>query len=288
MSAIATLGANQNILFYSISDKSLLRQLIGFNDEVIDATFLSSDPATKDSFVALATNSSLIRVYSIQSLDARLVEGHTDMVLCVDRVMNGRVLASGSKDRTARLWVVADDGSWRCTVICEGHAESVGALVFARQYRPQETEVKFMFTGSQDRTIKMWDLSNANLLGQNDDPIKPKSLLTLKAHEKDINSLDISPNNRLLVSGSQDKTAKVFGIEYVNAASGNRGKLKHLGTLQGHKRGIWSVKFSQSDRYIATASGDKTIKLWNIDDYSCLKVYFNVLSTMPMTNEVSS
>jgi WD40 repeat protein len=43
-------------------------------------------------------------------------------------------------------------------------------------------------------------------------PVKLKSLATVKAHDKDINALDIAPNGRLVATGSQDKTAKVFEV----------------------------------------------------------------------------
>ena len=43
--------------------------------------------------------------------------------------------------------------------------------------------------------------------------------------------------------------------------------------LRGHKRGVWSIAFSPVDQAIASASGDKTIKLWNIKDGSCLRTF---------------
>lgn len=45
------------------------------------------------------------------------------------------------------------------------------------------------------------------------------------------------------------------------------------GTLKGHKRGIWDCQFSMHDRVLATCSGDKTIKLWSLADYSCVRTF---------------
>jgi U3 small nucleolar RNA-associated protein 13 len=162
--------------------------------------------------------------------------------------------------------------------------ESIGALAISKV--TTDGKSAFLATGSQDRTIKLWSLedifsssgSDPNL--DHDEPNKLKSLLTQKAHEKDINSLDISPNNRLLATGSQDKTAKIFEIEH---QKGGRITVNLVGTLKGHKRGIWNVKFSGVEKIIATASGDKSIKLWNLDDYSCIKVRLGSLA-MPSTN----
>ncbi|KAG9000005.1 U3 small nucleolar RNA-associated protein 13 [Tulasnella sp. JGI-2019a] len=303
--AIVTVHGDQNILFHSSIDGSLLRQIIGFNDEIIDAAFLSSEVSSspsssssmRDTHFAIATNSSQIRVYSTTSLDARLLDSHKDMVLCLDKSPAGTVLASGSKDKSARIWAPssADDTStsnvaWRCVAVCEGHTESVGAVALSR--RPfQATTVttqgknepgerlRFIFTGSQDRTVKLWDLSSIppSFDSSSSEPIKAKSLLTQIAHEKDINSLDVSPNDKLLVTGSQDKTAKIWEIHHTAANTEKKkaakGELKLLGTLKGHKRGIWNVRFSRFDRIVATASGDKTVKLWSLENYSCIKTF---------------
>ncbi|TFY64923.1 hypothetical protein EVJ58_g2288, partial [Rhodofomes roseus] len=247
-STIVSVHADQNILFHSLTSKSLTQQLIGFNDEIVDATFLSphlppqasaSSSKLTDTHIALATNSSLIRIYSTSSLDARLLTGHSEIVLCLDQGAGGRVLASGSKDRSARIWapVALGDSSvavpeWGCVAVCEGHAESVGAIAMSRK---TDSELRIMFTGSQDRTIKMWDLSNVPIShtlsrvgadGDDEEPrtLKLKSLTTHKAHDKDINSLDVSPNNRLLASGSQDRTAKIWEIDYVATGASVRGE----------------------------------------------------------------
>ncbi|TFK56842.1 WD40 repeat-like protein [Heliocybe sulcata] len=272
-STIASVHADQNILFHSLSSLSLTRQLIGFNDEIIDSTFLSPSASASSSHLALATNSSLIRVYDTQTLDARLLEGHSEILLCLDASANGRVLVSGSKDRSARIWAPYAPGAkegwgWGCVGVCEGHAESVGAIALSRK---QEDGMAFMFTGSQDRTIKMWDVSKVpstyDPSDEGEEPVKCKSLHTQKAHDKDINSLDISPNNLLLASGSQDKTAKIFSITHTARSS----SLTPLATLSGHKRGVWSVKFSPSERVLATGSGDKTVRVWSLDDWSCVR-----------------
>jgi U3 small nucleolar RNA-associated protein 13 len=78
-----------------------------------------------------------------------------------------------------------------------------------------------------------------------------------------------------LASGSQDRTAKVYEIDF-SRATGDRpahGEIKLLGTCKGHKRGVWTVKFGRTERVLATGSGDKTVKLWNLEDFTCVKTF---------------
>ncbi|KAH9004299.1 U3 small nucleolar RNA-associated protein [Lactarius hatsudake] len=261
-SSIVSVHADQNILFYTLPDGAIQRQLIGFNDEITDVALLGS--AQPPEHVALATNSPLIRIYSTESFDARLLAGHRDIVLSLATSSSGRILASGAKDNSARLWARQNnnEAGWACVAICEGHAESVGAVVFEREDVP-----RFLFTGSQDRTIKVWDLSGVPGEVPAPTPVRCKSVSTTRAHEKDINALDSSPGGSLLVSGSQDKTAKIWTVGRPG------GMLKLLGTCKGHKRGVWSVRFARGTRTLATGSGDRTVRLWRLDDFSCLKVF---------------
>lgn len=278
-SSLTAVYVDQNIITRSIPSLSITRQIIGFNDEVIDTAFLSQPSASTststDTHLAVATNSDLIRIYDMSRFNTSLLEGHTDVVLCLAKSTDGEILVSGSKDKTARVWqyspdAVEADSTWDCIGSAVGHVESVGAVAVSQKER------SFIVTASQDRTAKVWDLASLLASPGSTDATLPaiRSLTTLKIHDKDINSLDIAPNDRLLASGSQDRTAKLFSITYVAATKSQEAtaSLALLGTFKGHKRGVWSVKFSPADQCLATASGDRTIKLWSLSDFTCIKV----------------
>ncbi|WVF70856.1 hypothetical protein IAT40_005650 [Kwoniella sp. CBS 6097] len=274
-SSLVSVHADQNIIFHSLASSSPVRQIVGFNDEIVDTIFLNSTASSYHSHLALATNSNLIRLYSTTTFDVRLLSGHSDMVLCLDTSPDHRWLVSGSKDRTARVWAPTPDGQgWKCIAICEGHAESIGAVALSR--KSEGKNGRFLFTASQDRTIKMWDLTSLPLDSASlpDEPIKPRSMATLRVHEKDINSLDLSPNDMFLASGSADKLVKIFHVDF-DASSGSSaaGSFRLAGTCKGHRRGVWSVKFSKTDRIVASGAADKTVRLWSLDDFSCLKTF---------------
>ncbi|GAA6059482.1 hypothetical protein JCM10212_002225 [Sporobolomyces blumeae] len=284
-SSLTAIYVDQNIVTRSLPHLAVTRQVIGFNDEVIDSCFLAPFASTStddsvpasESHLAVATNSDLIRVYDLERFNTSLLEGHEDVVLCLARSSDGQILVSGSKDKTARVWRARPDSAassadgqpvWQCVGKAEGHVESIGAVAVSKKDR------SFLVTASQDRTAKIWDL--ASVVGSDSSDLAPlRAMSTTKIHDKDINTLDIAPNDKLLVSGSQDRTAKLFSITYTQRSKSTpaSAQLSLLGTFKGHKRGVWSVKFSPVDQCIATASGDRTIKLWSLADFTCVKTF---------------
>lgn len=254
----------------------ILRRLSGHHDDIIDLQYLTPN----DNLIALATNSEDIRIVSIEKGfgDVGVLRGHGDIVICLDRDWSGVWLASGGKDNEARLWKIdGEKQQFTCYARFTGHAESIGAIALSR-VTPQTESVaakgytppKFLFTGSQDRTVKRWKVPASGK--------KARAVYTRKAHDKDINAIDVSPDDELFASASQDRTVKIWSVE--------EGEV--LGTLRGHKRGVWTVKFAPSTitaavvggiegakggRMVVTGSGDKTVKLWSLTDYSCLKTF---------------
>ncbi|XP_061366816.1 protein TORMOZ EMBRYO DEFECTIVE [Gastrolobium bilobum] len=250
--------ADQQFLFYSLEcteellQLSLTKRLVGYNEEVVDMKFIGDD----EKFLALATNIEQVRVYELASMSCSYVlAGHTEIVLCLDTCVSssGRTLiVTGSKDNTVRLW---ESGSTSCIGVGIGHMGAVGAIAFSKRKRD------FFVSGSSDHTLKVWSMDG--LSDNMTAPINLKAKAVVAAHDKDINSVAVAPNDSLVCSGSQDRTACVWRLP----------DLVSVVVFKGHKRGIWSVEFSPVDQCVITASGDKTIRIWAISDGSCLKTF---------------
>lgn len=56
--------------------------------------------------------------------------------------------------------------------------------------------------------------------------------------------------------------------------------LTFQGTLRGRKLGVWDCEFSPFDKVLATSSGDKTMKLWSLGDFSWVRTFQEHLSTV--------
>ncbi|KAI2075850.1 U3 small nucleolar RNA-associated protein 13 [Ophidiomyces ophidiicola] len=298
---IVTVHVDQTLKFHSITPLAafssgmkidslpIIRHVAGNDDEIIDLACVGPDR----SLLAMATNSEYVRIVSTKSTentvgkpyfgaDISRLEGHDDIIICIDVDWSGHWLATGAKDNSAKLWQIDPAShSYSCFATFTGHAESLGAIVLSRNPPPTDSPAfkdplnhppNLLITGSQDRTIKRWDTGKLK-----SSTAHPKATYTRKAHEKDINALDFNHNDTLFASASQDRTAKIWSLEDGCV----------LGILRGHKRGVWSIRFapkemppinskssaSMSRGLIATGSGDKTIKLWSLSDYSCLMTF---------------
>ncbi|KAI0996397.1 putative U3 small nucleolar RNA-associated protein 13 [Podosphaera aphanis] len=271
----------------------VIRRISGTHDEIIDLGYLLPDR----SMLALATNSEEIRIVSLGKksdtgvatnyfgADVAQLKGHDDIIICLDIDWSGHWIATGAKDNTARIWRIdAENSSFTCYRTFTGHAESIGAICLPHQAPPESSSAskaplehppRFMLTGSQDQTVKRWDISSSKDSASNRKA--PRAVYTRKAHDKDINAIDINHNSQLFASASQDRTVKIWDVD--------EGEV--LGVLRGHKRGVWSVKFAPKEipaiagqsglatknGIILTGSGDKTIKIWNLSDYTCLRTF---------------
>ncbi|XP_067911859.1 transducin beta-like protein 3 [Heterodontus francisci] len=254
---LTTVTAEHNILSYDLRTLKLERQFVGYNDEVLDVKFLGPS----DAHIVVATNSPQLKVFELATLNCQILYGHTDTVLALDVFKKGTKFASCSKDKTIRIWRMnKETREVNCVAQALGHANSVGIVSCSR------LKEGFIVSGSQDCTIKLWNLTKSLGANHGEKTTEPEVLradLTEKVHDKDINSVVVSPNDKLVATGSQDRTAKLWSASDFSL----------MGVFRGHKRGIWSVQFSPMDQILATSSADGTVKLWGLKDFNCLKTF---------------
>src|SRR5262249_29673944 len=90
--------------------------------------------------------------------------------------------------------------------------------------------------------------------GRGGDAGTGKPLMNLEGHRATVRAAVFSPDGRLIVTASDDRTARIWDAE-----TG-----RHLRTLKGHGAVVYSVAFNRDGTRIVTASGDRTARVWDV------------------------
>merc|ERR1711915_768538 len=182
--------------------------------------------------VASASKDGDVRVWDIvlgQCL--RSMTGHTASVTCL-RWGGGGLLYSASQDRTIKVWRASDG------VLCrtlQGHGHWVNVLALNTDY--------VIRTGA-------FDPKDAKLVPDDEKIDGPKLRELAEKRYQDVMKV---VGQELLVSGSDDFTMFMWKPEQ---------EKKSIARMTGHQQLVNDVKFSPDMRLVASASFDKSIRLW--------------------------
>ncbi len=143
---------------------------------------------------------------------------------------DGRLLASGSRDRTARIWN-ARTGKLIHVLQHQGY---VVAESFSRTGRS-------LVTSSQDGAAYVWDVAT----GQRE--------LLLVGPTEEVDAAAFSPDGNRIAIASTDGLARIY-----NGANG-----LPIAPLAGHSAAVTSVGFDASGETVVTGSADGSARLWD-------------------------
>jgi WD40 repeat protein len=117
-------------------------------------------------------------LWSLSHQDYRTLRGHNDIVYCVDCSPDGKTIASGSFDKTVKLWDIA---TGKVTRTLAGYRKWISAVKFSPDGR-------ILAVGSADGTLTVMDIGTGRQLWHS------------KEHRREITALAFTPDSATLVS----------------------------------------------------------------------------------------
>ncbi len=195
----------------------------------------------------------------------RTFSGHTDLISSVSITPDRHLAVTGSHDNSLRVWAVA---TGECLKVLTGHQEYVTSVAVS-------SDSRLAVSGSRDKTLRLWilaqeahdDIADGMQRSVEDayrsaERATDKSVQVFKGHAEAVETVAIAGNGQFIISGSQDKTLRLWEI--------STGRCTHI--FRGHSGYITDVALSPDGQFAVSASRDHTLRVWRIASGMCLRI----------------
>ena len=157
--------------------------------------------------------------------------------------MDGRYIASGSGDRTIRLWDIQEN---QC-VLNLSIEDGVTTVAISPDGR-------FVAAGSLDKSVRIWDTQTGVLVERTEGE---------QGHKDSVYSVAFSPGGSHLVSGSLDKTIRMWKLNNYRMPGPNPKNGECIRTFEGHKDFVLSVALTPDGNWVMSGSKDRGVQFWD-------------------------
>ena len=263
---------------------------------------------------------------SLYSPNVRLT-GHSDSVYSLDFSSDGSFLLSAGKDKRVLLWDIynncanigvndeAKNAIMQATFSGDSekifaasaddclHAIDIGCMIRFKRFKghldivtsvdSSKTGTDLVLTGSNDSSLKVWDLryKKATLTLQDKFPIlsvvfarqnyfqcfstgidnlikkwdlrKPEEpLLILRGHTDSITSLQLNPDGTKILSNSMDNTVRCWNVKPF-CLDENRCMKVYSGHSHGYDQNLLRSTWNRNQKWVAAGSSDNSLYVWN-------------------------
>lgn len=217
---------------------------------------------------------------SIKKQSEYVLNGHTSYVHSVAFSPDGKRIASGSDDKTIRIWDVL---SGQQVQILNGHTGAVNVVMFS-------SDGKTIISGGDDESVRLWDSNSGMLIGRF--PTNRGKVYAIGLNSfgmaavgewtsRDINFFNIMTGQRIRTISEADRLG-IFCIAFhpngrIMASSGSDEKISLWDSSSGQifktlmdksetiKGSTRAVSFSPNGIYVASAGEDETIRIWDVN-----------------------
>lgn len=177
-----------------------------------------------------------------------VLKGHTDPVYAVAISPDGQTIATGSFDKTVKLWAAADGKEKRTLGGAGGHTN----LVLAVAFHPKEP---LLASASSDNRVLVWDVKADKPA---DAPVR-----TLQ-HPQLVNAVAFDPAGTRVATGGQDGVLRIWDVSKKDTPAA-KAINAHVPPQPQPPQPIYSVLWLDGGKQIATAGNDRSIKIWDAD-----------------------
>jgi len=197
----ATSSNARNAKVFDITSHGIGVNLTGGTEPALKVSCVACHPTMN--LIVTGDNYAKVNVWKIEETiritPIAKLTGHSKGISSLAFHPRLNLFASGSFDKTAKLWSFSSDGSnIRCVATLLGHTNFVASVAF----HPGRMFPLFA-TGSYDNTVKLWRYSP-------DGSIAATCIATLTGHTDFVLSVAFHPAVPLLATGSRDMTAKLW------------------------------------------------------------------------------
>jgi len=198
------------------------------------ATAVATTALEKDHVVVSGGEDGTVRIWDASDGSQRAVcTGHTGWVDAVVVSARNTLIASAGEDGSIRLW---DLVSGEPRGVLSGHAARIRSLTLDRQGDR-------LVSGGEDNAVCLWDLTTRCLLDRLD-------------WGRPVWCVAISPDAKFLAVGGQDRVLQLFDVE----------SWQKLDEVIAHSDWVRAAAFSPSDGVLASGSGDRRVRIWNVHE----------------------